>query len=51
MLGYKREQLHVLIMQMVKLVKNGQEFKMSKRSGNSLTLDDLLETIGKEPAR
>jgi arginyl-tRNA synthetase len=51
MLGYQKEQLHVLIMQMVRLIKGGQEFKMSKRSGNSLTLQDLLDTIGKDAAR
>jgi arginyl-tRNA synthetase len=51
MLGYKKEQLKVLIMQMVRLVKGGQEFKMSKRSGNSLTLQDLLQAIGKDTAR
>ena len=51
LLGYKKEQLTTLIMQMVRLTKNGKEFKMSKRSGNSLTLEDLINTIGKEPAR
>ena len=33
---------------MVKLTKNGQEFKMSKRSGQSLVLSDLIELLGKE---
>ncbi|MDE7434052.1 MAG: hypothetical protein K2M43_02960 [Mycoplasmoidaceae bacterium] len=51
LLGYKKEQLEILIMQMVRLLKNGEEFKMSKRTGNSLTLAELVETIGKEPAR
>lgn len=51
MLGYKPEQLVVLIMQMVRLVKNGQEFKMSKRTGNSLTLEDIVELIGVGPSR
>lgn len=51
LLGYKKEQLTTLIMQMVRLTKNGKEFKMSKRSGSSLTLEDLINTIGKEPAR
>jgi arginyl-tRNA synthetase len=50
-LGYPKDKLHILIMQMVKLIKNGEEFKMSKRSGNSITLDDLIEAIGKDPAR
>ena len=51
LLGYKKEQLTTLIMQMVRLTKDGKEFKMSKRTGNSLTLEDLINTIGKEPAR
>jgi arginyl-tRNA synthetase len=51
LLGYPKDSLEILIMQMVRLVKNGEEFKMSKRSGNSLTLQDLLDTIGKDAAR
>lgn len=50
-LGYKRNIMHVIVMQMVKLTKDGQEFKMSKRSGNSLTLRDLIDAIGVESAR
>lgn len=50
-LGYKRDIMHVIVMQMVKLTKDGQEFKMSKRSGNSLTLRDLIEAIGVDSAR
>jgi arginyl-tRNA synthetase len=51
LLGYNKENIEILIMQMVRLVKDGAEFKMSKRSGNSLTLQDLLDTIGKDAAR
>lgn len=51
MLGYKKEQLHVCIMQLVQLTKNGEEFKMSKRSGNSFTTIDLINLIGKDAAR
>ena len=50
-LGFPKDIMHVIIMQMVRLTKNGEEFKMSKRSGNSLTLKDLLEAIGKDGAR
>ena len=49
--GFPKGMLEVIIMQMVRLVKDGQEFKMSKRSGQSLTLNDLLITIGKDAAR
>lgn len=51
LLGYKKDQLEILIMQMVKLVKNGQEYKMSKRSGDSFTTKDLVDLIGKDAAR
>lgn len=51
LLGYKKEQLVVLIMQLVKLTRDGKEFKMSKRTGNSFTVQDLIELIGKDAAR
>jgi arginyl-tRNA synthetase len=51
LLGYPKDKLEILIMQMVRLTKNGEEFKMSKRSGIALTLQDLLDTIGKDAAR
>lgn len=49
-LGHKNidEKYKFLFIQMVKLTKNGQEFKMSKRSGQSLVLSDLIELLGKE---
>jgi arginyl-tRNA synthetase len=51
LLGYPKNSLEILIMQMVRLVKDGAEFKMSKRSGNALTLQDLSDAIGKNAAR
>jgi arginyl-tRNA synthetase len=36
---------------MVRLTKNGEEFKMSKRSGQSLTMKDLMDSIGIDSAR
>lgn len=50
-LGYNPDHLTVVCMQMVKLVKDGQPFKMSKRTGQSLTARDLVEAIGKDAAR
>ncbi|RXY96942.1 arginine--tRNA ligase [Malacoplasma penetrans] len=50
-LGFKKDIMHVIVMQMVKLTKNGKEFKMSKRSGNSLTLRDLINAIGVDNSR
>ncbi len=40
------EKLDIIIMQLVRLVKDGKEFKMSKRAGTYVTMDDLLELIG-----
>lgn len=50
-LGYNPDDLTVVCMQMVKLMKDGQPYKMSKRSGQSLTTRDLIEAIGKDAAR
>ena len=49
--GFDKNKLEILIMQMVRLVKNGEEFKMSKRSGTSLTMKDLIDAIGTDAAR
>jgi arginyl-tRNA synthetase len=45
------ETLEVLIGQLVKLVKNGQEVRMSKRAGNLVTLDDFIELVGVDAGR
>ncbi len=50
-LGYSEEQFKVVCMQMVRLVKNGKEYKMSKRTGQSLTCRDLIDTLTKDVAR
>jgi arginyl-tRNA synthetase len=50
-LGGQRGRLELLIMQFVHLVEGGERGKMSKRSGEFVTLDDLLEDIGVDAAR
>lgn len=50
-LGYKPEQLEVLILQMVNLFRDGQVVKMSKRTGQSVTLNELIEEVGTDAAR
>ncbi len=50
-LGYPRDNLQVDICQMVRMVENGQEVKMSKRTGNAITLRELCEDIGVDCAR
>ncbi|SVD78474.1 uncharacterized protein METZ01_LOCUS431328, partial [marine metagenome] len=39
------------ISQLVKLFKNGQPFKMSKRRGDYITVEDLIKEVGKDSAR
>ncbi|WP_416738047.1 arginine--tRNA ligase [Mycoplasmopsis meleagridis] len=50
-LGYKGDNLIVLCMQLVRLMKNGQEFKMSKRKGTSFWLREFIDLVGKDSAR
>ena len=45
------ENMEILIGQMVNLVKDGEPVRMSKRAGNVVTLDDLVEMVGKDAAR
>ncbi|HQV03406.1 MULTISPECIES: arginine--tRNA ligase [unclassified Novosphingobium] len=41
----------VKLVQMVQLLKGGEPFKMSKRSGNFVTLADVVEMVGKDVVR
>jgi arginyl-tRNA synthetase len=43
--------LEVLIGQMVRLVRGGEVVRMSKRAGNVVTLEDLLDAVGPDAAR
>jgi arginyl-tRNA synthetase len=45
------EHIEVLIGQLVKLVRAGEEVKLSKRAGNIVTLDELVDAIGVDAAR
>ena len=51
MLGHTRESVEVLIYQLVHLVERGQAKRMSKRRGDVVFLDELLDTIGVDAAR
>jgi arginyl-tRNA synthetase len=51
MLGHPRETLEVLIYQLVHLVEGGQAKKVSKRRGDVVFLDELLDTVGVDAAR
>ncbi len=50
-LGVDPDRLEMLIMQMVRLVKNGETYKLSKRSGKAITLATLLEEVPIDAAR
>jgi len=50
-LGYPAEFFDVALVQLVKVVRGGEEVKMSKRSGEFVTLRDLYEEVGVDAAR
>lgn len=50
-LGYDRDTLEVEIIQMVNLMKDGEKVKMSKRTGNAVTLRELVEEVGLDAVR
>jgi arginyl-tRNA synthetase len=50
-LGGEPDRLDLLIMQFVHLVRGGEKVSMSKRAGEFVTLDELVEEIGVDAAR
>jgi arginyl-tRNA synthetase len=50
-LGGDRDRLELIIMQLVNLLERGQRAQMSKRQGEFVTLDDLVDDIGVDAAR
>ncbi len=49
--GQDPDKLNVEILQMVRLVRNGEEVKMSKRTGNAVTINELVEDVGIDATR
>ena len=49
-LGFSQK-LEIIITQLVRLVENGKEIRMSKRSGTYVTLEELVEDVGLDVAR
>ena len=45
-IGKDPDKLDIKILQMVRLIKDGEEIKLSKRTGKTLTLNDLIEEVG-----
>ncbi len=50
-LGFKADHLEMMIIQLVRLVRNGEVVRMSKRGGQFVTLEQLIEEVGVDPAR
>ena len=50
-LGLPREFLDVELVRLVKLVREGEQVKFSKRAGNYVALDELLDEVGEDVAR
>lgn len=50
-LGAPADRLKIVIMQMVRLIKNGETYKLSKRSGKAVTLETLLDEVPIDAAR
>ncbi|MCX5777220.1 MAG: arginine--tRNA ligase [Candidatus Firestonebacteria bacterium] len=49
--GLLQENFRVLIAQQVNLIKDGKPFKMSKRQGNFISMDELVEEVGADAAK
>jgi arginyl-tRNA synthetase len=50
-LGYNPEELDVILYQLVTLKESGELVRMSKRAGKIVTLQDVIDTVGKDVAR
>jgi arginyl-tRNA synthetase len=50
-LGYDPARLDILLMQLVRLYRGGNIVRMSKRTGTTVSLDELIEDVGKDAAR
>ncbi|MCG8402887.1 MAG: arginine--tRNA ligase [Firmicutes bacterium] len=50
-LGHDPEALHIVLMQLVRLFRGGEIVRMSKRTGRFVTLEELVEEVGRDAAR
>lgn len=50
-MGVDRSRLKIILVQLVRLMKNGEIVRMSKRTGKSVQLSDLLDEVGADAAR
>lgn len=49
--GFSKDWLSVMLIQLVKLWRGGQEIKMSKRAGSYVTLQELVDEVGVDAVR
>ena len=50
-LGYPTDFVRTVLHQIISIIKDGQEVKMSTRSGTFVALDDILDEVGPDPIR
>jgi len=50
-LGYPGDRIEVLIVQWVTLIRGGEKLSMSKRGGTFITMDELVEEVGRDASR
>lgn len=50
-LGFNEEKLSVILYQLVTIKKSGEQVKLSKRAGNIILLEDIINSVGKDVAR
>lgn len=50
-LGYNPDDFEIMLLQMVTLLRDGQPVKMSKRTGQAVTLRELMDEVGSDAAR
>ena len=50
-LGFQSDKLEVILAQMVSLLQDGKPYKMSKRAGNFILMDEILDDIGADALR
>lgn len=49
--GHSKERLHVVLVQLVKLLRAGVEVKMSKRTGSFVTMREVIDEVGADAAK
>ncbi len=50
-LGYEKDDLHVVLIQMVNLTRGGEAVKMSKRAGTVVSLREVVDEVGRDATR